>query len=120
MLFRILLSASIALSALAPAAVEAKSRCGIASYYGHNDGFAGQTMANGKPMRPHAPITAHRSLPFGTRLRVTNKANGKSTIVKVADRGPYIGGRVLDLSYGAFARIAHPGSGLAEVCYQVV
>ncbi|MGA1296661.1 MAG: RlpA-like double-psi beta-barrel domain-containing protein [Burkholderiaceae bacterium] len=41
-------------------------------------------------------------------------------MVKVADRGPYIGGRVLDLSYGAFARIAHPGSGLAEVCYQVV
>ena len=120
MLFRILLSASIVAGALAPAAVEARSSCGIASYYGHGDGFAGRLMANGQPMRPAAPITAHRSLPFGTRLRVVNQATGKSTIVKVADRGPYIGGRILDLSHGAFARIAHPGSGLAKVCYQVV
>lgn len=120
MLFRFLLSASVALGALAPAAAEARSRCGEASFYGHGDGFAGQLMANGQPMRPHASITAHPSLPLGTRLRVVNQATGKSTIVKVSDRGPYIGGRILDLSYGAFARIAHPGSGLARVCYQVV
>lgn len=120
MLFRFLCSASIVAGAFAPAAVEARPSCGIASFYGHNDGFAGQTMTNGKPMRPHAPITAHPSLPFGTRLRVTNKANGRSTIVKVADRGPYIDGRILDLSHGAFARIAHPGSGLANVCYTIV
>jgi rare lipoprotein A len=118
MLFRFLLSASVALGALVPAAAEAKSRCGEASFYGHGDGFAGQTMANGQPMNPRAMITAHPSLPLGTRLRVVR--NGRSVIVKVTDRGPWYGGRILDLSYGAFARIAHPGSGLATVCYQVV
>jgi rare lipoprotein A len=118
MLFRFLLSASVALGALVPAAAEAKSRCGEASFYGHGDGFAGQTMANGQPMNPQAMITAHPSLPLGTRLRVVR--NGRSVIVKVTDRGPWYGGRILDLSYGAFARIAHPGSGLATVCYQVV
>jgi rare lipoprotein A len=118
MLFRFLLSAFVALGALVPAAAEAKSRCGEASFYGHGDGFAGQTMANGQPMNPRAMITAHPSLPLGTRLRVVR--NGRSVIVKVTDRGPWYGGRILDLSYGAFARIAHPGSGLATVCYQVV
>jgi rare lipoprotein A len=118
MLFRFLLSASVALGALVPVAAEAKSRCGEASFYGHGDGFAGQTMANGQPMNPRAMITAHPSLPLGTRLRVVR--NGRSVIVKVTDRGPWYGGRILDLSYGAFARIAHPGSGLATVCYQVV
>jgi rare lipoprotein A len=118
MLFRFLLSVSVALGALVPAAAEAKSRCGEASFYGHGDGFAGQTMANGQPMNPRAMITAHPSLPLGTRLRVVR--NGRSVIVKVTDRGPWYGGRILDLSYGAFARIAHPGSGLATVCYQVV
>jgi rare lipoprotein A len=118
MLFRFLLSASVALGAMVPAAAEAKSRCGEASFYGHGDGFAGQTMANGQPMNPRAMITAHPSLPLGTRLRVVR--NGRSVIVKVTDRGPWYGGRILDLSYGAFARIAHPGSGLATVCYQVV
>lgn len=118
MLFRFLLSASVAFGALVPAAAEARSGCGQASFYGYGDGFAGQLMANGEPMNPQAMITAHPSLPLGTRLRVMR--NGRSVIVKVADRGPWYGGRILDLSYGAFARIAHPGSGLATVCYQVV
>ena len=120
MLFRFLLSASVVLGALVPAAAEARSRCGEASFYGHGDGFAGQLMANGQPMRPHAMTTAHPSLPMGTRIRVINPANGKSVRLVVSDRGPWYGGRILDLSYGAFARIAHPGSGLARVCYQVV
>ena len=120
MLFRFLLSASVVLGALVPAAAEARSRCGEASFYGHGDGFAGQLMANGQPMRPHAMTTAYPSLPMGTRIRVINPANGKSVRLVVSDRGPWYGGRILDLSYGAFARIAHPGSGLARVCYQVV
>ena len=120
MLFRFFLSASIVAGALVPAAVEARVRCGIASHYGQGDGFAGQLMANGQPMRPGAMITAHPSLPMGTRIRVVNQATSRSIIVRVADRGPWYGDRVLDLSHGAFARIAHPGSGLAKVCYQVV
>lgn len=120
MLFRFLLSASIVAGALTPAAVEARSRCGIASFYGHNDGFAGQTMANGKPMNPRAMITAHRSLPLGAKVLVRNPATGKSVTAIVSDRGPYVHGRVLDLSYGAFAKLARPSQGLAKVCYTVV
>jgi len=74
-------------------------------------------MANGQPMDPGANITAHRSLPFGTRLRVTNQNNGKSVVVRVTDRGPFHGGRILDLSHGSFSRIASPSSGVAKVCY---
>ena len=94
--------------------------CTEASYYGHNDGYAWQTMANGKPMNPNSMITAHKGYPFGTRLRVTNQRNGKSVIVTVTDRGPYAYGRGLDLSYGAFARIASPSQGVASVCYSRV
>jgi rare lipoprotein A len=53
-------------------------------------------------------------------LRVTNQRTGKSVIVRVNDRGPYVGGRDLDLSYGAFSTIAHPGQGVADVCYRTV
>jgi rare lipoprotein A len=56
-------------------------------------------------------------LPFGTKLKVTNQANGKSVVVRVNDRGPFVGGRDLDLSYGAFVAIASPGQGVANVCY---
>lgn len=116
MLYRFLLSASIVLGAFAPAAVEAKSSCGQASFYGHGDGFAWRTMANGQPMNPQALTTAHPSLPMGTKLRVTNPANGKSVVLTVVDRGPYHGGRILDLSYAAFQKIASSSQGLARVC----
>ncbi len=94
--------------------------CSGASYYGHGDGYAWRTMANGQPMNPNAMITAHRSLPFGTRLRVTNQSNGRSVVVRVTDRGPFVAGRSLDLSYGAFSTIASPGQGVANVCYSVL
>jgi rare lipoprotein A len=94
--------------------------CTEASYYGHNDGYAWQTMANGQLMNPNAMIVAHRSYPFGTRIRVTNQSNGRSVVVKVTDRGPYVHGRNLDLSYGAFAKIASPSQGVAQVCYSRV
>jgi rare lipoprotein A len=116
----ILLSASIALSALAPIAVEAKSSCGYASHYGYGDGFAWRTMANGRPMNPDAMTTAHPSLPMGTKIRVVNPANGKSVNLVISDRGPYHGGRILDLSSGAFSRIASLGQGIARVCFSRV
>jgi rare lipoprotein A len=114
---------SLALAALTMATVsvadpvEASTRCGGTSHYGVGDGYAWRTTASGRPMDPYANITAHRSLPFGTRLRVTNQSNGKSVVVTVLDRGPFVAGRVLDLSYGAFSRIASPSSGVASVCY---
>jgi len=71
-------------------------------------------------MNPNAMSTAHRSLPFGTKLSVRNPANGKTVIVKVNDRGPFVSGRGLDLSYGAFTRIASSSQGVVSVCYSVV
>jgi len=106
----------LAIAAFAAAPAHA-ARCGDASFYGRNDGFAWRTMANGQPMNPSASITAHRSLPFGTRLLVVNQDNGRSTQVVVTDRGPYAGGRILDLSAGAFSRIASPSQGIAKVCW---
>ena len=120
MLKSFFLSASIALGAFAPTAVGAASMCSHASFYGHGDGYAWQTMANGQPMNPQALTTAHRYLPFGTRLLVSNPNNGKAVTVTVTDRGPFIAGRDLDLSYGAFSRIASPGQGVAKVCHSVI
>lgn len=116
-MLRFLIPAFLSIAPLVPLPAEAR-QCGTASFYGgHGDGFAWQTMANGQPMNPNAMITAHPSLPLGSRIRVTNQANGKSVTLVVADRGPWYGGRILDLSIGAFQRIASASSGLATVCY---
>ena len=114
----IFLSASIALSAFAPAAVEAASSCGIASYYG--PGFHGRTTANGERFNAYGLSAAHRSLPFGTMVKVTNQSNGKSITIRINDDGPHVPGRIIDLSEGAFARIASRGQGLANVCISKV
>ena len=105
---------------LAPVTAKAASGCSLASHYGVGDGYHGQTTANGERYNAYGKSVAHRSLPFGTRLRVINQRNGKSVIVRVNDRGPYVDGRTLDLSYGAFSSIAHPGQGVANVCYSRV
>jgi rare lipoprotein A len=111
---------AVATIGFTPLAANAASGCTLASHYGVGDGYHGQTTANGERYNAYGLSTAHRSLPFGTRLRVTNQANGRSVIVRVNDRGPFVGGRNLDLSYGAFASIAHPGQGVARVCYSRV
>lgn len=98
----------------------AATQCGIASYYGKGDGFAGQITASGEVMRPGKMTTAHKRLPMGTRVRVTNRRSKRSVVVKVNDRGPYSGGRILDLSYGAFIRIGSPSSGVIPVCYTII
>lgn len=116
----ILLLSSLALGAFAPTAVEAASSCSHASFYGLGDGFHGLRAADGSRFDAHGLTTAHKTLPFGTRLRVTNPANNRSVTVTVTDRGPFIAGRSLDLSYGAFSRIASPGQGVAKVCFAKV
>ncbi len=118
MLFRFLSAASVAIGALVPFVAEAGGSCGYASFYGtSSDGYAWQTMANGRPMNPAAMTTAHPSLPLGTLLRVVNPRNGRSVVVRVTDRGPWYDDRILDLSYGAFARVANPSRGVARLCY---
>jgi rare lipoprotein A (peptidoglycan hydrolase) len=104
---------------------KASSGCTSASYYGTpQDGYgysSGKLItASGERFYPSQLTTAHRTLPFGTKLRVVNQHNGKSVIVRVNDRGPYVGGRDLDLSYGAFSSIASPSRGHVRVCYTTV
>jgi len=113
-MLRFIFSASLALGALAPLAAEAASSCGIASWYG--PGFHGNLTASGERFTPSKLTTAHPTLPFGTKVRVTNQANGKSVVVRVNDRGPFYGSRIIDLSHGAFAQIASTSQGLADVC----
>jgi len=120
MLFKTLSILAFGLVGLAPVTAKAASRCSLASHYGVGDGYHGQTTANGERYNAYGKSVAHRSLPFGTRLRVINQSNGKSVIVRVNDRGPYVHGRTLDLSYGAFSSIAHPGQGVAKICYSRV
>ena len=71
-------------------------RVGIASFYARS--FDGRTMANGAPMNPRANNAASRTLPLGTIAKVTNLETGKSAIVRIEDRGPYVKGRIVDLS----------------------
>jgi rare lipoprotein A len=86
---------------------------GTASYYGK--GFDGRRAANGEVFNMHAMTAAHRSLPFGTKLQVTNMKNGRSVVVRIQDRGPYVRGRVLDLSYGAARALDMIRSGTTRV-----
>jgi rare lipoprotein A len=86
---------------------------GIASYYA--DRFHGQKTANGEIFRQDRLTAASRDLPLGTMVTVTNEENGKSVNVKVNDRGPYVGGRVIDLSKTAAARIGIKEQGIAPV-----
>lgn len=93
--------------------------CGTATFYGVGDGLHGNLTANGERFNAYGLTAAHRTLPLGSKIRVTNQNNGKSLTVRVNDRGPY-SGAILDLSYGAFASIANPSNGRASICWQRV
>lgn len=91
---------------------------GSASWY--SDALAGRRTASGEPYDPTELIAAHRALPFGTRLRVTNLANDRSVEVRVIDRGPFVAGRMLDLSRSAAERIGMIRAGHAPVRVEVL
>lgn len=95
------------------------STCG-ASHYGDGDGTDGGPTASGETFDRDAMTAAHKTLPLGTKIRVTNPDNGKSVVVRINDRGPYVGGRCLDLSSGAFSQIADLGQGHITVQWQKV
>lgn len=106
-------------SAFTTAAAHAKTEslgCSYASHYGIGDGYHGQRTANGERFNAYGLSAAHRSLPFGTKLKITDKSTGRSAIIRINDRGPYVGGRILDLSYGAFAAITSPSKGVTQIC----
>jgi len=91
---------------------------GEASYYAAS--FAGHRTASGDRFDPHALTCAHRTLPLGTMLRVTNLANGRSVLVRVNDRGPFTRGRILDMSPAAASDIDMIRAGKAMVRVEVV
>lgn len=115
LMFRFL-SSLLLLGAIAPSAQAATLQCGQASHYGIGDGYHGQRTASGERFNAYAMTAAHPSLPLGSRVLVKNRDNGRAVLVTINDRGPYAGGRVIDLSYGSFSRIASPSQGVASVC----
>lgn len=88
---------------------------GLASYY-----WQPQRVASGGRFNPNAMTAAHRTLPFGTRVRVTHAGNGRSVTVTINDRGPFVRGRVIDLSRAAAGVIGMRGSGIASVRLEVL
>lgn len=96
-------------------AYSAPAGCGGASWYALHS-----KTASGERMNPSKLTAAHRSMAFGTKVKVTNKHNGKSVIVRINDRGPFIRGRVLDLSKAAAQNIGMIQAGAAKVCYEVI
>ena len=91
---------------------------GVASCYG--PGFHGRTTANGERYDMYGMTAAHKSLKFGTVVKVTNQNNGKSVTVRINDRGPYVGGRVIDLSKRAAEAIDMVGPGTAPVTIEII
>jgi peptidoglycan lytic transglycosylase len=82
--------------------------------------LAGRRTASGERFDPAALTAAHRELPFGTRLRVTNLDNGRSVTVRINDRGPFAQGRILDLSFAAARELGMLRSGVARVRIEVL
>jgi rare lipoprotein A len=102
-------------AAIAPSSGSGRSFSGVASFYGNE---SGSKTASGQRFNQNAMTAAHRSLPFGTRLRVTH--GGRSVVVTINDRGPFIRGRVLDLSTGAARAIGLTSAGVGRVTAEVV
>jgi rare lipoprotein A len=106
---------SLALLAASAAPSLASTGCGKASWYALHS-----KTASGERMDPSKLTAAHRSLRFGTKVQVTNARTGKSVVVRINDRGPFIRGRVLDVSKAAAGRLGMINSGVAKVCYKVL
>jgi rare lipoprotein A len=94
------------------------TQTGKASFYA--DKFQSRKTASGERFDQSAYTAAHKKLPFGTRVRVTNIENGKSVIVRINDRGPFVRGRIIDLSRSAFNRIGNTRDGVIKVKIVVV
>lgn len=101
-----------------PATPAADTTRGNASWYGEE--FAGRTTANGEIFEPSKLTAAHRTLPFGTIVEVRNLTNDRTVQVRINDRGPFIGGRIIDLSYGAAKQIGMVEQGVGVVELKVV
>lgn len=126
-LFYFSILVSVALPAFASSAAVADKRSrpvgespqnGIASWYGA--GFVGSKTANGETYRSTDRTAAHKTLPFGTWVKVTERRAGRSTVVRINNRGPYVRGRVIDLSRAAASEIGLTKRGIAPVTIEVL
>ena len=111
----LVLAVSACAAAPAPAPAPTKDTCGRASWYALTS-----RTASGERMDPSKLTAAHRNLSFGTKVRVTNARTGKSVTVRINDRGPFIKGRVIDVSKAAAQHLGMVNAGVAKVCYSVV
>ncbi len=93
----------------------AQAESGIASIYGNGDGYAGRATANGERMDPRTLTAAHKTLPFGSRVTVTNTRNGRTVIVRINNRGPFVRGRIIDLTPAAAAQLGFDGLAMVTV-----
>ena len=109
---------SLLVVALLVGCAKKPTQTGAASWYG--PGFRGKPTASGVPFRPGRRTAAHRSLPFGTVVKVTLKDTGESVRVVINDRGPYAGGRIIDLSKKAARKIDMIQAGVVQVEIRIV
>ncbi|MFO1406360.1 MAG: septal ring lytic transglycosylase RlpA family protein [Steroidobacteraceae bacterium] len=108
----------VAVDAAPPAQAPEWVQSGRASWYG--PGFHGRRTANGEVFDTNSLTMAHRTLPFGTEVRVTNLVNGRSVVLRVNDRGPYVRGRIADLSHAAAQRLGFADEGVTRVRIDVI
>lgn len=114
----IVVAAALAAGLLFSVTGTAFAQCGGASWYG--PGFHGKTAASGERFDQNAMTAAHKSLPFGTVVRVTDQRTGKSVQVKINDRGPFHRNRIIDLSKAAAAKLGIQRAGTGKVCVDAV
>lgn len=105
-------TAVLAIAASVAVPTIAHAQCGSASWYA----LAGNRTANGERMDPSAMTAAHRSLPFGSKVKVTNQRNGRAVVVRINDRGPFIKGRIIDVSKAAANALGFVRSGHTKIC----
>jgi rare lipoprotein A len=107
---RRLVATALAIASIMTLSGEVLAQTGRASWYSLTS-----KTASGERCDPSAMTAAHRTLPFGTRVKVENLINGKSVIVRINDRGPFVGGRIIDLTKGAARQLGFVSAGIAKV-----
>ena len=108
---KILAAAALTSVFLAASAGVAMAECGSASWYALTS-----RTASGVPMNPSAMTAAHKTLPFGSKVRVVDQSTGRSVVVTINDRGPFVKGRIIDLSKGAATQLGFRDKGHTKVC----
>lgn len=118
LLLSVLLAGCASVPTQSPPELVGHTEQGQASFYAMKYQF--RQTASGERFNQLSNTAAHRTLPFGTRVQVTNLANDNSVIVKINDRGPFVDGRIIDLTRSAFSSIGSTGSGLIDVEIEVL